>query len=208
MKSIRCFLLIGVFLAFALASAVFAEEGGVMFKSKCTCCDKCKCVRYCKCGGRCDCCYRCNCSDKCMCLGECNCCKKCKCAYACSCMGKCNCCPDCYCVKRRICEKEALPAGKNAYILSGKVEKDGPNFVMETAKGSKVSIVASSKADFHPYWIKPEKLAKVYVKFSIKNDGSLQAEQIFDSKAAHLSKAPSAGKMVYILVKKEVKENN
>lgn len=207
MKAVKCYLLIGLFLIFALAQCAFAHESnGTVFKMKCSCCDKCKCVRTCKCGGKCDCCYRCNCADKCMCLGECTCCKKCKCEYVCSCKGKCNCCSNCYCAKRRVCENEAMGAGKNAYILSGKVEKDGPSYVLTTAKGSRISVTASSRTEFHPYWIKPENLPKVLVKFSVKSDGSIQADQIYDAKSAYIGKAPSGGKTVGILVKKEVKE--
>ena len=99
-----------------------------------------------------------------------------------------------------------MKAGKNSYILAGKVEKDGPSYILTTANGKQISVTASSRTEFHPYWIKPEKLPKVLVKFSLKADGSMQAEQIYDAKSAYIGKAPSAGKTVSILIKKEVKE--
>ena len=196
--------LLVAFMFFSLVAPVFADS--TVFKSVCGCCNKCKCVRSCKCGGKCNCCYRCNCADKCMCLGECKCCKKCKCEYQCTCQGKCRCCANCYCVMKRVCDKEAYPAGKRAYIIVGEVEMDGPNYIITTENGNSIEIVATGATEFYPYWIKPENLPKVIIKYSQQNGNMMVAEQICDAKFARLGKAPSGGKMVYYIIKKELPE--
>ena len=107
---------------------------------------------------------------------------------------------------KRISDKEALPAGKRSYIIVGKAELDGPNFIITTEKGNRIEIVATGVTEFYPYWIKPETLPKVIIKYSQQNGNMMEAEQICDAKHARLGKAPSGGKMVYYIIKKEIPE--
>jgi len=107
---------------------------------------------------------------------------------------------------KRVCDKEAYPAGKRAYIIVGEVEMDGPNYIMTTEKGNSIEIVATGATEFYPYWIKPENLPKVIIKYSQQNGNMMVAEQICDAKFARLGKAPSGGKMVYYIIKKELPE--
>lgn len=204
----RLLLLVGIVIAFICAVPVFAEkeDTGTVFKTKCKCCDKCNCVQSCKCGGKCDCCDKCECKDKCMCLGNCKCCKSCKCAPVCSCANKCDCCKNCPCVKKRTNDYEAYPAGKNSYIIVGKAQKDGPDYKIALRDGKTITVTATSGTEFYPYWIKPENLPKVIVKYTQRTGKLLQADQIVDAKSGALDRQPSAGKMIYVIKKKELKE--
>lgn len=80
-----------------------------------------------------------------------------------------------------------MPAGKNTYIVIGKAEKDGPGYKILLKDGKSISLAATSKTEMHPYWIKPEKLPKVFVKY-VNDMGMYQALQIYDAKNSFIDK--------------------
>jgi len=97
--------------------------------------------------------------------------------------------------------------GRDSYIIIGVAEKDGPGYIITTNDDKTVSLAATAKTELHPYWIKPEKMAKVLVRY-VNNDGMRQAIQIYDAKNSYIDKKTVNGLLTYSLEKNENKNKN
>ena len=102
----------------------------------------------------------------------------------------------------------SLPAGKydgkDSYIITGTAEKDGPGYKITTKDGKTINLTSTAKTELHPYWIKPEKMAKLIIKY-VNNDGLRQAVQIYDAKNGYVDRKVINGVVVYSIEKNEDK---
>lgn len=102
----------------------------------------------------------------------------------------------------------SLPAGKydgkDSYIITGTAEKDGPGYKVTMNNGKTINLVSTAKTELHPYWIKPEKMAKLIIRY-VNNDGLRQAIQIYDAKNGYVDRKVINGNAVYSIEKNEDK---
>ena len=102
----------------------------------------------------------------------------------------------------------SMPAGKHdgrdSYIITGTAEKDGPGYKITMKNGKTINLISTAKTELHPYWIKPEKMAKLLIRYS-NNEGLRQAIQIYDAKNGYIDKKIVNGNTIYSLEKNENK---